>query len=98
MPDSASAGPATALYDPAANTWSAGPNLLGSPRQSARIVRLGSGKVMIVGAAGGWDFSAFAELYDPASNSLSSVPLPGRIFGPAVGLLPSGRVLVAGGS
>ena len=88
------------LFDPATNTWSpAGSSSKG--RYSHTATLLANGKVLLAG--GTVDAASFAEytivdIYDPASNSWSvagSLAFP-RSFHTAT-LLPSGKVLVAGG-
>ena len=86
------------LYDPGAGTWATSP---ATPRDSHTATLLPSGKVLIAGGCNDGSCSltyASAELYDPnagnwgAAGSMASV----RGYHTAT-LLPSGKVLVAGG-
>lgn len=91
----------TEIYDPVANTWA----LSGSmavPRGQFAATLLPNGKVLVVGGTTNPKFTPFytdtAELFNPATNSWSSA---GKMSTPrrseTVTLLPSGKVLVAGG-
>jgi hypothetical protein len=88
----------TDLYDPATNSWSAGPPMA-TARRRETATRLPSGKVLV---AGGFSAAstpvALAELYDPATNAWSSAGAMGQArFAHTATLLPGGKVLVAGG-
>ncbi len=101
------AGNGTAeIYDPATQTWSPTGNMT-TVRSGHTATLLSSGKVLVAGgrgAGGGpaWNnplgFLATAELYDPevgtwsATGSMTTVHLNHTAT-----LLPSGKVLVAGG-
>lgn len=95
----------TELYNPATNTWSAGPNLP-EPKAGASAVTLNDGKILIAGGITYQvilgipfpDFSDRAALYNPASNSFSSVNMRIKraLFGMAK--MNDGRVLCAGGA
>jgi len=76
------------LYDPVANTWSAA-GVLGGGIQYPRGVPLPGDKALVVGN------SVF--LYEPTSNTWSVVSSRVRSQ-PGLALLPSGRVLFAGGT
>jgi len=92
------------LYDPASNTFSAVPNPMIAKREGHTATLLPSGKVLIVG---GWGDSTssydIAEIYDPAAVApAASFTATGpvvtlRYYHSAV-LLPSGKVLIAGGN
>ncbi len=92
------------VYDPATETWTATGSLSGGGRVSHTATLLPSGKVL---AAGGWQGSgmyttssvASAEVYDPATETWTATGslLAARENHTAT-LLPSGKVLVAGGS
>jgi N-acetylneuraminic acid mutarotase len=92
----------SALFDPAAGTWSAtGP--LGTPRRMHTLTVLADGRVLAAGGnTGGTSYPpaglTSAELYDPETGTWSPT---GAMANPRGGhsatLLPDGRVLVAGG-
>ena len=89
------------VYDPATNTWeSAGSMATARSGHSATL--LTSGRVLVVGGSGGMANTAVAsaEIYDPATNSWSQAvdDLAAARSGHTATLLPSGEVLVAGGS
>jgi len=94
-----SAGPyaTTELYDPAANTWSAGPPMsVGRALHTA--TRLADGRVLVVGGASGAG-SATAELYDPTTNAWTAAAAPAAARGGhSATLLTDGRVLSIGGA
>ncbi|HLL55882.1 MAG TPA: Ig-like domain-containing protein, partial [Myxococcaceae bacterium] len=77
------------LYDPATGTWSATGSMM-RPDVGATIV-LPTGKVLALGS--------LPQLYDPATGTWG-YPATTRYFSdnPTATLLPSGEVLVAGGS
>ena len=84
----------TDLYDPATNVWSAGPNLL-QGRWGHLEGRLANGKVLI--AAG----SAYPELFDPNTNSMSATGItPLAVTGKfgSLTVLTNGQALIVGGA
>ncbi|MEO7324501.1 MAG: kelch repeat-containing protein [Dokdonella sp.] len=97
-------------YSPTGNTWSATGNLV-AHRQGHTATLLLSGKVLIVGGASdcttvttptiqtfSCTYLASAELYDPATNAWTAAgTLANLRGGHSAALLPSGKVLVAGG-
>jgi len=92
---------ATLTFDPATNNWS-GSGALAQARRAHSATLLGSGKVLVAGGFVTVDtvtsYVESAELYDPASDTWSSAGTlaTARAFHTAT-LLPSGKVLVAGG-
>ena len=89
------------LYDPATGLWTA-TGAMSTPRSEHGLVLLQSGKVLAIGGFykdGSQEFYLNScELYDPASGSWSqtgSLAEQRTVF--ATVLLPSGKVLVAGG-
>jgi N-acetylneuraminic acid mutarotase len=88
------------LYDPASGTWSPTGALIDA-RYGHTATLLPSGKVLVVGGSndGDLDFAlATAELYDPVSGTWSSTGrLSTSVIFHTATLLPSGKVLVAGG-
>ena len=91
---------ATALFDPTADAWSAGPPLT-TGRQRHTTTRLADGRVLVTGgrAAGGAVLGG-AELFDPAAGTWAPVPAPMGTarYGHSATRLADGRLLVAGGS
>ena len=88
------------LYDPETGTSNVTGNLL-TARYSATATLLENGNVLVEGGSNDGDLSATlnsAELYDTATGTWSSAGYlnASRIFHTAT-LLPSGKVLVAGG-
>ncbi|XXT14270.1 kelch repeat-containing protein [Sorangium sp. So ce429] len=92
----------TEIYNPSSNTWTAGPSIsVGRSWHSA--TRLNDNRVLV---AGGWHSSppngvvslASAEIYDPVSNTWTTVNSmnDARLTHSAV-LLGDGRVLAVGG-
>jgi hypothetical protein len=91
------------LYDPATGQWSA-TGSLATARRSHSGTRLLDGRVLVAGGDAGADGLTSAELYDPANGSwgttgsLSIVRQSDDVCCPGTTLLPSGDVLIAGGS
>jgi N-acetylneuraminic acid mutarotase len=87
----------TDLYDPATNSWSAGPPMATSRRRETATI-LPGGKVLVTGGLSDAGTTATAELYDPATNAWSSAGAMGQArLGHTATLLPGGKVLIAGG-
>src|SRR5258705_8460668 len=76
-------------------------SLVDGGRDTHNAVRLGDGRVLVVGGhtADHSGTHAFAETYDPNTGawSLSGAMSTNPRYYPTVNLLPDGRVLVAGG-
>ncbi len=91
------------LYDPATGTWSA-TGSLGTARGGETSTRLASGKVLVVGgygaiSPGNYGWLASAEIYDPSNGTWSTTgSLATARERHTATLLPSGKVLVAGGT
>jgi N-acetylneuraminic acid mutarotase len=89
------------LYDPATNTWSAALPMT-TARTAASATLLANGKVLVAGGistVGAGSFLNSAELYDPVTNTWSAAGNLGtRRASHTTTLLPSGKVLVAGGA
>jgi hypothetical protein len=89
------------LYDPTSNSWSLAGSM-STPRGDYTATLLPNGKVLVAGGDyynGSDHYQSSAELYNPASNSwfsAGSMSTP-RAYHTAT-LLPTGKVLVAGGS
>jgi Kelch motif/Galactose oxidase, central domain len=84
---------ATALFDPTADSWAAGPPL-GAARQHHSTTGLPDGRVLVAGGAD----TPTAELFDPAERRWTPTPpMVATREGHSATLLPDGRVLVAGG-
>ncbi len=92
------------LYDPRTMSWTAtGTMVQGRAWHSATLLTNGTvlvvGGTSVVGTAPGTDLElASAELYDPRTGSwTTTTSMAEARSGPAVVLLPDGRVLAAGG-
>jgi hypothetical protein len=95
----------TAIYNPATNTWSAGPSMP-KPRVGHTATLLGNGQVLIVGGIELTnliivvvpDFTADCRRYNPATNTLSSAAaIPGARGLHAAARLSNGNAAVVGG-
>ena len=92
--------PISQLYNPANGTWI---QINSNPAGAAlTATTLSNGKVLAVGGAtynGTGQALATADLYDPGTNTWSaSIPMNTARWSHTATLLPSGKVLVAGGS
>jgi hypothetical protein len=91
----------TEIYDPASNTWSAGPPLPIGVRAFHSAVALNSGEVMVVAGVRGYPDCTYrntAEIYNPVTNSWHATGSLGLARTAAsTALLNDGRVLLAGG-
>ena len=95
------------LFDPASGSYAtAGPLTTGRSSHTATRISgapfqcgSGCGKVLVVGGVGASGKLASAELFDPASASFTTTsPLTTARTSHTATLLPSGRILVAGGT
>ncbi|WP_257385625.1 kelch repeat-containing protein [Tahibacter caeni] len=87
------AAPAAAVT----NAWAPAGGL-NTARYGHTATLLSSGKVLVVGGAGGAGILASAELYDPATNAWSAAgSMAAARTDHTATLLPSGKVLVTGG-
>jgi WD40 repeat protein len=91
----------TEIYDPGANAWSAGENLLVA-RWIHTTTLLPSGDVLIAGgssSSGAGSALASSELYDESSGNFRlTVSLHIARWSDSATLLPDGRVLIVGGN
>ena len=93
------------IYNPATNSWTATASM-STGRAYATATLLGNGTVLVVGGAagdGGIDYTpsgqSSAEIYNPATGSWQGAGTTATPHDYATAsLLPSGQVLVAGGS
>ncbi|MEK2646228.1 kelch repeat-containing protein [Bdellovibrio sp. BCCA] len=89
----------TAIYNPSTNQWTAGPNL-SVARQNHTATLLSSGKVFIAAGSGGGaglDFNQTADIFDPSTNTITTMPiLTARAVHAAIEI-PGGKVLLSGG-
>jgi hypothetical protein len=93
----------TEIYNPSADSWFGAPDM-GTARVVAVAAKLPGGKVLVAGGSttgNSADNLATAEVYDPASNTwtptANNMSSPRGLLATATAL-PSGQVLVAGGS
>jgi hypothetical protein len=89
----------TEIYDPVADAWMAGPDML-SPHAAATVSVLKNGRILIAGGDSGAGASNRLELFNPATSTFSS--LEARLSSPrmqhAAAVLEDGTVLIGGGS
>jgi Kelch motif len=96
----ATATRSTELYNPATDTFSAGPRMVHA-RYGATATLLPNGEILIAGGNDGSSVSNAlnsTEFYNPATKTFA--PGPSMItarFGAGAALLPNGKVLIAGG-
>jgi WD40 repeat protein len=93
------------IYDPASGLWTSSGSMAYS-RAGHTAILLPTGKILVAGGASGkvsgsgvsYTFPTECELYDPGSGAWSPAPSmsQGRQYHTCT-LLPSGRILVAGG-
>lgn len=88
----------TEIYDPIANTWTAGPNM-SLPRTQHSATMMGDGRVFIIGGnSAGNVYYRTSEWYDPVANTWSQGdPLALPRSGHLATLLPNGSLLLTGG-
>jgi hypothetical protein len=107
--DSVGVRSGTEIFDPKTKSFSVGPSLH-RPRMGHTATLLASGKVLLAGGVpqnSNYDgypnepAQSDAELFDPAEGSATSIPTGTPMTTPRVGhtatVLPSGKVLIAGG-
>jgi MYXO-CTERM domain-containing protein len=85
-----------AIVDPA---WTA-TGSMATGRQFHTTTRLGSGKLLVAGGAGGSGYLSSAELYDPSGSGTFAAtgPMGAARYAHTATLLGSGKVLVTGGT
>src|SRR5262249_40862580 len=90
--ESGSAAITSLLYDPVANSWSAGPNMSNTQAPGTATL-LQNGKVLIFGP------TTWPQLYNPTTNTFSNTgpEVYARGMGVTQTLLQNGKVLVQGG-
>jgi Galactose oxidase, central domain len=86
----------TEVYDPKEGTWTVSGSLA-QGRFSHTATRLEDGRVLVVG---GWNSGSYgsSEVYDPASQTWSTLLVSPPVLGHTATLLGDGRVLVVGGN
>jgi len=84
------------IYDPAADTWTAGPSME-YPRIRAASVLLDDGRILVVGGRWGQTLLDSAEIYDPTANGWTTIAMTSARDWPGATLLANGEVLVSGG-
>ncbi len=83
------------IYDPAQNTWTAGPSLT-TGRTGHTATVLPDGKVLIAGGTGTSFYLRSTEVYDPAKNSWTAgADMAGARYLHMATLLLNGKVLFA---
>lgn len=84
-------------YSPETGQWTALTGLLSVRRYYHSAIRLPRGAIMVIGGDPGAE--ATVEFIEPFSNTWQPAPAPAtRRFNPTTTLLPSGQILIAGGS
>jgi hypothetical protein len=90
------------IYDPATDHWTDTPSLGPTPRARAGVIALPNGNVIVAGGISGPAGAGLdtGVVYDPVANSWT--PVSGTMAAghadPIVALLPTGKVLIAGGA
>jgi hypothetical protein len=99
-------GSTAELYDPTTGQWTALSSTMGYVRVYPGTAQMPDGKWLIIGGYG-YQVGATAnsvplattEIFNPADNTFSPGPtMAGAHEDPAIGLLPGGRLLIAGGA
>ena len=88
------------IYNPATNTWAkAGTGYMKSPRYTHVSGLLPDGRVIIAGGGTGFNgYSSSAEVFNPATNTFTTVASMGTARAQASSMImPDGTFLVAGG-
>jgi hypothetical protein len=89
------------LYDPVANTFTAGPAML-TARGAHTATLLANGTVLVAGGVsdlGAVQILAASEIFDPVANRWTGVlPMPQGRYQATALLLPSGIVMELGGA
>lgn len=90
------------LFDPNSNSFTMTNGVMTTPRSEHSATLLSNGKVLLAGGGSGFTCAPVArsaELFDPVSETFTAVgsALGASLWGHAAALLPSGKVLLAGG-
>ena len=89
------------IYDPATKTWTLMPTDSNAwvPRMSFGAATLTNGKVLVAGGNDGWGWAmAFADLYDPNTNTWTPVTsMPYYRYNHAITALSDNKALAIGG-
>ncbi len=92
------------IFDPVAVTFEPLSGQMTIPRSSPAVAFLPSGQLLIAGGytqegAKKYGYPRSAELFDPATRTFKAIASEMTVtrYAPAVGALPDGRVLIAGG-
>ena len=87
------------LFDPATGAFSRVTANMAAKRSQHAAVVIAGGKVLVVGGVGGALSASTAEIFSPKSATWTSTPaLAHEHWGATLTLLPSGKVLLAGGN
>ncbi|MEP7122452.1 MAG: kelch repeat-containing protein [Byssovorax sp.] len=87
------------LFDPVAGKFSIVAAKMATKRSQHAAAVMSNGQVLVVGGTGGAQSTTTAEIFDPKSGAWTSTPpLAHDHWGATLTVLPTGRVLLAGGT